>query len=194
MSKKRKTQQKQENLLQSVAALTANGLKAFCQKEFEKAISTWGKIPVKLRPAALLAEGYFRHGLALFYGQIISDRFSTLIRRNTAIPTSREEIFYAMHSEQDTIEIEVYQGEHSFASHNTPLGSFLVTDLKSPAPNARQLVKPWLSRKNCSFTRLRRFWKIVTTIWCILAKVCACQSQALCRRSGSNELRQWLPI
>jgi hypothetical protein len=108
MSKKRKTQQKQENLLQSVAALTANGLKAFRQKEFEKAISTWGKIPVKLRPAALLAEGHFRHGLALFYAQIISDRFSTLIRRNTAIPTSREEIFYAMHSEQDTIEIEVY--------------------------------------------------------------------------------------
>jgi molecular chaperone DnaK (HSP70) len=27
------------------------------------------------------------------------------------------------------------QGEHSVASHNTPLGSFLVTDLKSPAPD-----------------------------------------------------------
>jgi len=68
MSKKKKIQKKQENLSQSVAALTANGSKAFRQKDLEKAILSWEKIPANLRPAALLAEGHFRHGLALFYG------------------------------------------------------------------------------------------------------------------------------
>jgi molecular chaperone DnaK len=69
-----------------------------------------------------------------FMDKIISDRFKSLIRRNTTIPASREEKFYTMHPDQDTIEIKVYQGEHPIASHNTPLGNFLVTDLKSPSP------------------------------------------------------------
>ncbi len=65
-------------------------------------------------------------------GQIISDQFKSLIRRNTTIPTSREEKFYALYPDQDSIRVEVYQGEHPIASHNTPLGNFLISDLKSP--------------------------------------------------------------
>jgi molecular chaperone DnaK len=69
-----------------------------------------------------------------FMDKIIHDRFKSLIRRNTTIPTSREEKFYTMYPDQDTIEIQVYQGEHPIASHNTPLGNFLVTDLKPAHP------------------------------------------------------------
>jgi len=65
-----------------------------------------------------------------FMGEVIPDQFKSLIRRNTTIPTSREEKFYTMYPEQDTIRIEVYQGEHPVASHNTPLGNFLFSDLK----------------------------------------------------------------
>ena len=70
----------------------------------------------------------------VFMGQIIPDQFKSLIRRNTTIPTSREEKFYTMYPDQDTIRIEVYQGEHPIASHNTALGNFLITDLKSAPP------------------------------------------------------------
>ena len=70
-----------------------------------------------------------------FMDQIISDRFKSLIRRNTTIPTSREETFYAIYPDQDTIRVEVYQGEESIASHNTALGDFLVTGLKSNDPS-----------------------------------------------------------
>jgi len=52
-----------------------------------------------------------------FMDKIIPDRFKRLIRRNTTIPTSREEKFYAMYPDQDTIEIKVYQGEHHIAQH-----------------------------------------------------------------------------
>ena len=71
-----------------------------------------------------------------FMGQLISDRFKSLIRRNTTIPTSREEKFYAMFPDQEQILIQVYQGENDIASHNTPLGDFLLTDLKSPDPES----------------------------------------------------------
>jgi len=71
-----------------------------------------------------------------FMNQLISDRFKSLIRRNTTIPTSREEKFYALYPDQDTVNVEVYQGEDSIASHNTPLGNFLVTGLKSEDPDS----------------------------------------------------------
>ncbi len=71
----------------------------------------------------------------MFMGQVISDQFKSLIRRNTTIPTSREEKFYTMYPDQDTIRVEVYQGEHPIASHNTPLGNFLITGLKSARPD-----------------------------------------------------------
>jgi molecular chaperone DnaK len=65
-----------------------------------------------------------------FMGQIIPDNFKTLIRRNTTIPTGREEEFYTVYPDQDTIRIEVYQGEKPIASQNTALGNFIITGLE----------------------------------------------------------------
>ncbi len=67
-------------------------------------------------------------------GRWLSDRYSPLIRRNTTVPVSKAEIFHALYPNQDTIKIEVYQGEHTVASENTLLGEFLITDLKPEAP------------------------------------------------------------
>ena len=67
--------------------------------------------------------------------QLIHDQFKSLIRRNTTIPASREEKFYTLFPDQDSVRVEVYQGEDPIASHNISLGSFLVTDLKSPDPD-----------------------------------------------------------
>ena len=68
-------------------------------------------------------------------GRVVSDRYKPLIRRNTTIPVTKEEVFYTMYPGQDTIRVEVYQGEKPIASQNTALGEFLVTDLESPSPD-----------------------------------------------------------
>lgn len=64
----------------------------------------------------------------------IPDRYKILIPRNTTIPTTKEERFYTLHPSQTAIQIEVYQGEEPIASHNTPLGDFMVENLHSSVP------------------------------------------------------------
>jgi molecular chaperone DnaK len=67
-------------------------------------------------------------------GQIIPDRYSVIISRNTTIPTTRSEIYSAISPEQTAIEIKIYQGEQPIASRNTALGEFLFTDLRPELP------------------------------------------------------------
>ena len=71
-----------------------------------------------------------------FMGQLFPDRYKVLIRRNTTIPTTKEEEFYAIYPDQDKIRVEVYQGEYPVASNNTPLGEFLLTGLEAEKPGA----------------------------------------------------------
>ena len=74
------------------------------------------------------------------FGSIISDIYQPLIRRNSTIPATREEIFQTMFPEQTAIRVEVYQGEAPVASTNTLLGDFLVDGLEPPAPGERAQV------------------------------------------------------
>jgi molecular chaperone DnaK len=67
-------------------------------------------------------------------GHIIPDQYSVLIRRNTTVPVTKEEIYHAVHPEQEAIEIKVYQGEHPVASANTLLGKFRISGLKAATP------------------------------------------------------------
>jgi molecular chaperone DnaK len=64
------------------------------------------------------------------FGELMPDRYSVIIQRNTTIPTSRSEVYSAIHPEQTSIELKVYQGEHPTASQNTLLGEFLFNDLR----------------------------------------------------------------
>jgi molecular chaperone DnaK len=66
--------------------------------------------------------------------RIITDRYKVLIRRNSTIPTSKAEVFHTLFPDQDTIKIQVYQGEKPVASNNTLLGAFLITDLEPETP------------------------------------------------------------
>jgi molecular chaperone DnaK len=68
------------------------------------------------------------------FGRIISDRYSVLIRRNTTIPVTKEEVYATLHPDQDTVEIEVYQGESQIASQNTLLDKFTIADLEAEEP------------------------------------------------------------
>ncbi len=68
-----------------------------------------------------------------FTGEELDDQFQVLIRRNTTIPATREEKFYTMYPGQDTVRVDVYQGEHPIASENTLLGEFVISGLKAAA-------------------------------------------------------------
>jgi len=58
---------------------------------------------------------------------------TTLIERNTTLPTKRSEIFTTADDNQPSVEIKVAQGERQMWSQNQPLGNFELTGLP-PAP------------------------------------------------------------
>lgn len=68
------------------------------------------------------------------YGQLTPDRYSVIIHRNTTIPTSRAEIYHAIHAFQKSILLKIYQGEQPIASHNTLLGEFMFDNLVPERP------------------------------------------------------------
>jgi molecular chaperone DnaK len=69
---------------------------------------------------------------------LIPGAFRPIIRRNTTIPTTRAELFHTITPNQDTVEIEVYQGDSPVAKENTHLTSFKLTEIP-PAPNPDDL-------------------------------------------------------
>ena len=65
---------------------------------------------------------------------VVPDMYRPIIRRNTAIPATREEVFRTVYPGQDAVEVAVYQGEHPIASQNRLLGKFRIEGLKPEAP------------------------------------------------------------
>ncbi|MGY1722605.1 molecular chaperone DnaK [Blastococcus sp. SYSU DS0533] len=58
---------------------------------------------------------------------------TTIIERNTTIPTRRSEVFSTATDNQPSVEVHVLQGEREMAADNKTLGRFHLTDLP-PAP------------------------------------------------------------
>ncbi|MFP4144147.1 MAG: molecular chaperone DnaK [Phycisphaeraceae bacterium] len=58
---------------------------------------------------------------------------TTLIERNTTIPTEKSEVFSTASDNQTSVEIHVLQGEREFAKDNRTLGRFQLTGI-APAP------------------------------------------------------------
>ncbi|NLL80325.1 MAG: molecular chaperone HscC [Clostridiales bacterium] len=66
-------------------------------------------------------------------GLFESGHFCPIIERNTVIPASRTERFYTLRDNQETIRINVLQGESRFAQNNLLLGSL---DIRVPKNKA----------------------------------------------------------
>ena len=56
-------------------------------------------------------------------------KYVPIIRRNTKLPATRTEAFFTMTEVQETVEIDVYQGEDPDALKNVEIGSFRFTGL-----------------------------------------------------------------
>jgi molecular chaperone DnaK len=80
----------------------------------------------------------------LMFEHIMPGMFSPIIRRNTTIPTTKSEHFYTMSPRQDTVEIEVFQGESQVAAENTLLGKFKLTEIppdRDPDKNREVIIE-----------------------------------------------------
>jgi molecular chaperone DnaK len=63
-------------------------------------------------------------------GKILPDQYSVIIKRNTAIPVSKSEIYSTIYPGQEKVRVKVYQGENRTASRNTLLGEFMIEGFK----------------------------------------------------------------
>jgi molecular chaperone DnaK len=66
--------------------------------------------------------------------------FTTLIGRNTTIPTKKSEVFSTAEDNQTTVEIHVLQGEREMAMYNKTIGKFQLTGIP-PAPRGMPQVE-----------------------------------------------------
>ncbi len=72
--------------------------------------------------------------------EVIGDRFSVIIPRNTPIPASRKRIYVTTEDYQTEAHIHVLQGESEIASQNVSLGEFVLVGIE-PKPKGEALVE-----------------------------------------------------
>jgi molecular chaperone DnaK len=60
---------------------------------------------------------------------LLPGMFSTIVPRNSVIPVSRSEVYTTLTDNQETVEIEIFQGDNTIAQENVPLGSFRIEGL-----------------------------------------------------------------
>ena len=71
------------------------------------------------------------------FDALVPGHFRPIIRRNTTIPTTKAEHFYTVTPQQNSVEIEVYQGESPLCAENNALGQFRLTEIP-PADDPNQ--------------------------------------------------------
>ena len=64
-------------------------------------------------------------------GHFYPDCYVPIIKKNTPIPVTRSESFFATHDGQNKIKVNVYQGENEDALKNQAMGNFMIEGLKN---------------------------------------------------------------
>jgi len=64
-----------------------------------------------------------------YEGMMTDDEFVPVIKRNSPLPISKEELFYTNHDSQEKILVEIFQGEAPLASDNIFIGDFWIKGL-----------------------------------------------------------------
>ncbi len=69
-------------------------------------------------------------------GEFCHDKFIPIIKRNTPLPVSKGEAFGTLADNQETVEVNIFQGEEPLSNDNIFIGNFLIQGLsKVPAGN-----------------------------------------------------------
>jgi molecular chaperone DnaK len=75
------------------------------------------------------------------FGLPFAHRFAPIIRRNTALPSSRSDLFHTYRDAQTEVEIDVYQGESDDVRRNHRIGKFMIAGLAPVAAGNPILVQ-----------------------------------------------------
>lgn len=67
-------------------------------------------------------------------------RFAPVIHKNTPIPVTKSEVFYTVHDRQETVDVQIYQGEDRDALNNILIGRFMVEGLSKKAPSGNPII------------------------------------------------------
>lgn len=106
----------------------------------DEAVALGAAVQAGLKSGALSDSGLvatdvapFSMGIAVLgennRGTLKPGAFSKLIHRNTTIPVTKTERYYTAYPGQTAVSIEIYQGEHEWVKHNSPLGTFMLEGL-----------------------------------------------------------------
>jgi len=67
-------------------------------------------------------------------GTFTPDKFIPIIKRNTSLPVSKEDVFFTVVDNQAEVNVEIYQGEASLVTDNIFIGDFLIENLSKAPP------------------------------------------------------------
>lgn len=67
----------------------------------------------------------------MFNGEMREDVFVPLIRRGTALPTKKADVFATMQDGQKAVDVRIYQGEAPLAEDNIFIGNFMIEGLSN---------------------------------------------------------------
>ncbi|HEU0021490.1 MAG TPA: Hsp70 family protein [Dehalococcoidia bacterium] len=67
------------------------------------------------------------------YGRPYAHQFVPLIRRNAKLPATRTEVFFTMYEDQESVQVQVFQGEDPDALKNVKIGNFVFQGLNQKA-------------------------------------------------------------
>ncbi len=73
-------------------------------------------------------------------GQLSSNCYRPIIRRNSPLPARQTEVFYTLSEGQPAVDVNIYQGESKDARENLLLGSFTADGLDPIAPDGSPIL------------------------------------------------------